>query len=283
MNLTCIITTFAKNENVMAKDAFPSSTLFHYPILLLLADDKVHTRREIVAHEIKMLSISEPNQKLLTPKGVNKVVSWTSYAISDLKKAEYIEYSGRGYVITQDGKAFFERYKDGFVAKDLKASRAYREYKKFGEYGKYIPKKSKYNKNKSNIQDISIIPSIKKEINNDTEDGVVYILTNPAFKTFYIKIGYTTNIDDRLKELYNTSVPLPFKVYAILKTKKYKQAEKMIHSAFKASRIGNDREFFMLKPEEALEQMKVVAEGLEAVITMYDDNGNEKKTLDYTK
>ena len=45
---------------------------------------------------------------------------------------------------------------------------------------------------------------------------------NPAFKTFYIKIGYTTNINDRLRELYNTSVPLPFKVYALLKTNKYR-------------------------------------------------------------
>ena len=111
----------------------------------------------------------------------------------------------------------------------------------------------------------------------------MYILTNPAFKTFYIKIGYTTNIKDRLRELYNTSVPLQFKVYALLKTNKYKQAEKMIHSAFKASRIGDDREFFMLKPDEALEQMKVVAEGLEAIVTQYDDNGNVKKIFDYSK
>jgi hypothetical protein len=72
-------------------------------------------------------------------------------------------------------------------------------------------------------------------------------------------------------------------VYALLKTNKYKQAEKMIHSAFKASRIGNDREFFMLKPDEALEQMKVVAEGLEAVVTVFDENGNEKKTFDFSK
>jgi hypothetical protein len=72
-------------------------------------------------------------------------------------------------------------------------------------------------------------------------------------------------------------------VYALIKTKKFKQAEKMIHSAFKASRIGNDREFFMLKPDEALEQMKVVAEGLESIVTQYDDNGNVKKVFDYSK
>ena len=57
----------------------------------------------------------------------------------------------------------------------------------------------------------------------------------------------------------------------------------MLHSAFKSSRIGDDREFFMLKPEEALEQMKVVAEGLEAIVIQYDDKGKEKKIFDYSK
>lgn len=57
----------------------------------------------------------------------------------------------------------------------------------------------------------------------------------------------------------------------------------MIHSAFKASRIGDDREFFMLKPDEALEQMKIVAEGLEGKVFVYDDEGNVKKTFDYSK
>lgn len=250
---------------------FPSSTLFHYPILLLLADGKEHTRSEMIALEIEKLSISASDQKVLTPKGVNKVVSWTSYAIADLKKAEYIAHSGKGYTITASGLDFFNSHKDGFVASELKVSAAYRKYKNIKDESK--PKEES--------KKDEVVPS--KEPTKSSEDGVVYILTNPAFKTFYIKIGYTTNINDRLRELYNTSVPLPFKVYALLKTNKYKQAEKMIHSAFKASRIGNDREFFMLKPDEALEQMKVVAEGLEAVVTVFDENGNEKKIFDFSK
>lgn len=250
---------------------FPSSTLFHYPILLLLADGKEHTRSEMIALEIEKLSISASDQKVLTPKGVNKVVSWTSYAIADLKKAEYIAHSGKGYTITASGLDFFNSHKDGFVASELKASAAYRKYKNIKDESK----------SKEESKKDEVVPS--KEPTKSSEDGVVYILTNPAFKTFYIKIGYTTNINDRLRELYNTSVPLPFKVYALLKTNKYKQAEKMIHSAFKASRIGNDREFFMLKPDEALEQMKVVAEGLEAVVTVFDENGNEKKIFDFSK
>lgn len=86
-----------------------------------------------------------------------------------------------------------------------------------------------------------------------------------------------------MNDLYNTSVPLRFKVYALLKTPKYKLAEKMIHAAFKASRIGDDREFFMLNPEEALVQMKIVAEGLDAKVIVYDENEKEKKVFDYSK
>lgn len=250
---------------------FPLSTLFHYPILLLLADGKEHTREEMVRFEIKKLTISDAAQKEVTPKGKNKLVSWTSYAISDLKQAGYIEHSGKGYVITSSGLDFFNSHKEGFMARELTASAAYRKYKNINDDSKQR-EKSKKNE-----------VATSKKLNKSSEDGVVYILKNPAFKTFYIKIGFTTNINDRLKELYNTSVPLPFVVYALLKTNKYKQAEKMMHSTFKDSRIGNDREFFYVKPEEALEQMKVVAEGLEAVLTIFDDNGNEKKTIDYSK
>ena len=259
------------NRKTKNNNKFPSSTLFHFPILLLLADGKEHTREEIIKLEIESLSISEAYQEEVTPKGRNKLESWTGYAIADLKKAEYIEHSGKGYVITASGLDFFNSHKEGFVASELKARAAYRKYKKLQDESS---PKEVYKK------DEVVLPP---EPTKSSEDGVVYILTNPAFKTFYIKIGYTTNINDRLRELYNTSVPLPFKVYALLRTNKYKQAEKMIHSAFKASRIGNDREFFMLKPDEALEQMKVVAEGLEAVVTVFDENGNEKKTFDFSK
>ena len=125
----------------MADKSFPSSTLFHYPILLMLADGNVHNRNELVAFEIEKLSISEADQKIITPgkngkKGVNMVGSWTSYAIADLKKAEYIVHSGDGYVITKAGKDFLESHKSGFVASELKASRAYREYKRIGEFKK---------------------------------------------------------------------------------------------------------------------------------------------------
>ena len=92
--------------------------------------------------------------------------------------------------------------------------------------------------------------------------GYVYILTNPSFREDWIKIGKTTNMEERLRTLYNTSLPLPFEPYATMKTVKYNEAEKLVHhyiERFTNLRIEKKREFFNVKPEEALEIFREVA------------------------
>lgn len=94
------------------------------------------------------------------------------------------------------------------------------------------------------------------------EPGYVYILTNPSFREDWIKIGKTTNMEERLRTLYNTSLPLPFEPYATLKTVKYNEAEKLVHhyiERFTNLRIEKKREFFNVKPEDALEIFREVA------------------------
>ena len=95
------------------------------------------------------------------------------------------------------------------------------------------------------------------------EAGYVYILTNPSFKEDWVKIGKSSRpVDIRSKELDNTAVPLPFEIYATLKTVKYSEAEKLIHhyiERFTNLRIRNNREFFNVAPEEALAIFKEVA------------------------
>lgn len=109
------------------------------------------------------------------------------------------------------------------------------------------------------------------------EPGYVYILTNPSFREDWVKIGKSSRpVDIRSKELDNTAVPLPFEIYATLKTAKYDIVEKKIHKAIDRLtdlRIRQNREFFNIKPELALEIFKDEATILDdAVITIYRDN-----------
>lgn len=49
--------------------------------------------------------------------------------------------------------------------------------------------------------------------------GYVYILTNPSFREDWVKIGKTRRpVNVRSAELDNTAVPLPFEVYAMIKS-----------------------------------------------------------------
>ena len=179
----------------MANKTFPSSSLFHYPVMLLLSDGKVHTRTELITFEIEKLEISASNQQEYTPgkdgkKGVNKVASWTSFAIADLKQAEYITHEDNGYVLTDAGKAFFELHKDGFVAKELKASTAYRKYKRIGEYKKTL----------INFQEpIVVAEPTADPVSNDVHEEV------PAKSPLEILEELSTHINETLEDsLLNT-------------------------------------------------------------------------------
>lgn len=58
------------------------------------------------------------------------------------------------------------------------------------------------------------------------EKGYVYILTNPSFREDWVKIGKSSRpVDVRSKELDNTAVPLPFEIYATVKSSKYSYIE----------------------------------------------------------
>ncbi len=114
--------------------------------------------------------------------------------------------------------------------------------------------------------------------------GYVYILTNPCFKENWVKIGQTDNLERRIMELSQaTGIPLPFEMYAVLKTTKYKQAETMIHRLVGKlapdKRINPKREFFNIEPEDAVSIMKDIAELLEDAEIIY----NEKHTIETTQ
>lgn len=107
--------------------------------------------------------------------------------------------------------------------------------------------------------------------------GYVYILTNPSFREDWVKIGKSSRpVDVRSKELDNMAVPLPFEIYATLKTSKYDKVEKQIHKQIDCLtdlRIRQNREFFNIAPSVALDIMRDIADLLEdAELAVYVDN-----------
>lgn len=99
------------------------------------------------------------------------------------------------------------------------------------------------------------------------EKGYVYILTNPSFREDWVKIGKSSRpVNVRSKELDNTSVPLPFEIYATLKTKKYEAVEKLIHKTIDRLsdlRIRQNREFFNVQPHVALDILKDISKTID--------------------
>jgi hypothetical protein len=79
----------------------------------------------------------------------------------------------------------------------------------------------------------------------------------------WIKIGKSSrSVDVRSRELDNTAVPLPFEIYATLKTSKYAKVEKLIHKTIDRLtdlRIRQNREFFNIHPQIALDILKDIA------------------------
>jgi hypothetical protein len=79
---------------------------------------------------------------------------------------------------------------------------------------------------------------------------VVYILTNQSMPNM-IKIGVTENLERRIKELDNTSTPMPFECYYAVEVKDASIIEKKIHEGFDDKRIRQNREFFSVSAEQA--------------------------------
>jgi len=125
--------------------------------------------------------------------------------------------------------------------------------------------------------DASSLPVVKRKGKADNrqksdECGYVYILTNPSFRRDWVKIGMTERpVNTRSKELDNTAVPLPFEIYATLKTKHRRKIEHLLHGSIDdiapRKRIRKTREFFNIAPETALRLLRRAAEA-------FDEQGN---------
>ncbi len=77
--------------------------------------------------------------------------------------------------------------------------------------------------------------------------GYVYILKN-EYMPGLIKIGITDNLEERMRTLYNTSVPVAFDVIKACKVKygDCRKIEHALHNAFEPDRVNPRREFFKM-------------------------------------
>lgn len=91
------------------------------------------------------------------------------------------------------------------------------------------------------------------------EPGFVYILSNSAMPGIY-KIGITTrnDIQTRIRELFTTSIPVPFECVYACKVENYKKVESAIHFAFDPERVNPQREFFKTDPDRVIAILNLV-------------------------
>lgn len=99
--------------------------------------------------------------------------------------------------------------------------------------------------------------------------GVIYILTNPSFKE-YVKIGYATDIEKRLRQLNRSeTIPFAFRVYATydvdteLTDKELHRLIDMLNPDLRTIETfdGKTRtkEFYAMSPEEAYSLLECIA------------------------
>ncbi len=100
--------------------------------------------------------------------------------------------------------------------------------------------------------------------------GYIYILTNPSFPQ-YVKIGYATDVKQRLDELNRSSaVPFAFRVYATYEVDSV-LSDKKLHAIL--DKLNPDlrsqeeidgkkriREFYAMTPEDAYSILEAIAE-----------------------
>ena len=101
------------------------------------------------------------------------------------------------------------------------------------------------------------------------DNGCIYILTNPSFPE-YVKIGYASNLEKRLKQLNKSeTIPYAFRAYAIYEVDKSltdKELHKLIDTLNPDLRTidnfdGKERvkEFFALSAEDAYGLLECIA------------------------
>jgi hypothetical protein len=108
-----------------------------------------------------------------------------------------------------------------------------------------------------------LIDATKREqtIAQRTREGSIYIISNEgSFGPGVYKIGFTRNdVEERVDDLYNASVPFEFDIHAVIKTKNAAAFEYKFHRQFLANRWNKknlQKEFFRVSLQEIHQEVE---------------------------
>lgn len=108
---------------------------------------------------------------------------------------------------------------------------------------------------------------------------IVYILTNQAMPD-YVKVGRTKDLQQRLKSLYRTPVPLPFEVFYACTVENATGVEAWLFEIFDDRRVSKEREFFEIAPERVAAALRARAVQEVTPKQTYTENKEDEVALE---
>ena len=108
--------------------------------------------------------------------------------------------------------------------------------------------------------------------------GYIYILTNKSFRDNCIKIGYSVDVERRVKDLSGSGLPYDYEIYCTYEIPASQKADKPLHRLIQMLnpnlRITPNREFFDISPELAYKMFEEMAamHGREDKLKLYKDD-----------
>lgn len=100
----------------------------------------------------------------------------------------------------------------------------------------------------------------------------------------YVKIGLTNgSLEERIRSLDTTSVPLPFECFYAAKVRNCREVEKLLHDTFLDHRVRSNREFFEISPERVVSAVKLAEIENVTPGRDYVESEEDQKALDQAR
>lgn len=108
---------------------------------------------------------------------------------------------------------------------------------------------------------------------------IVYILINEAMPG-YTKIGRTSNLEQRLRSLDNTTAPLPFECFHAATVPDATFVERQLFEAFGEHRVRSSREYFRVSPERVAAALRLAQIEDVTPVRDYVETEEDRRALD---